>query len=402
MKPEFYRKVLKNGMTVILEKRKFPVVGVGLAIKTGGIHEKEQEKGISHFIEHMLYKGTKKRSSKQIADEIEGRGGEINGFTSETITAYWCKISSNHLNVALEVLTDMMKNSVFDKKEFEKERKVIFEEIKMRKDNPTRYALDQIHSFLYEKPFGIDLIGTYESMNSITREKMLIHFHEIYQPNNMILCVVGDADFSKIVEFAERNFGSKKGRLPKAIVKEKNEVKIEKRKGIDQVNMVFAYHSPRANEKESYAAMVLNTLMAGGMSSRLFSEIREKRNLAYAVKGYTDINKEFSSTLIYVGTTKEKMNEVKELILKEFRKVSKKLTEKELTQAKENIIGNTLISVEDSSNQMIQLLTWEIADGNAGNFYKFEDNIKKVTAEEVRILAKKATEKYSFFALVPE
>ena len=400
MKSKFFRKILENGMTVLFEKRDLPVVSIAIAVKTGGIHETETEKGISHFIEHMLYKGTKNRTSKQIAAEIENRGGELNGFTDETITAYWCKLPSKHLERGLDVLGDMVKNSLFDEKEMEKERKVIFEEIKMRKDNPHIYVMDHIHSSLYEKPFGIPLIGTHESMNSITREKILKKFQQIYQPNNMILCVVGDADFDGIVQFAEKNFGREKGATPKIKVQEKNEIKTEKRKGIDQASLVFAYHGPKAGEKGEYAAMVLNTIMADGMASRLFSEIREKRNLAYAVKGSTDINKDFSYSIVYVGTTKENVDEVKKIILREFQNVSKDLTEKELSDAKENLIGNTQISLEDSMSQMIHLINWEIVEGNAEKFYGFEKNIRKVGLKDVKEVAK--IKDYSLFVLVPE
>ena len=399
MNPEFQRKVLDNGMTVFLEKRNVPVVSVAIAVRCGGMNEDEHEKGISHFIEHMLYKGTKKRTNKQIADEIEKKGGDLNGFTDSLITAYWCKMPSRHLNVALEVLTDMMKNSLFDKKELEKERKVIFEEIKMRKDNPRVYVMDKMHSFLYEKPVGIDIIGTYESMSSITREKMLSRFNEVYTPNNLILAVVGNAEFSEIVEFAEKNFKGEKGKVKKIKAVLKNESKIEKRKGIDQASLIFAYHVPLSSDKRSHAALVLSTLMAGGMSSRLFSEIREKRNLAYAIKGDSEITKEYAYNIIYVGTSKEKVDEVKKIIMKEFDEVSKKLTEKELNQIKEQIIGNYQISMEDSQSQMANLLMYEM-DGDARKFYEFEKNISSVKLEDVKELAK--IKVHSFFALVPE
>src|SRR3989304_1943779 len=210
MKSEFFRKVLDNGMTVLFEKRDVPVVSVAIAVRCGGMNEDEHEKGISHFIEHMLYKGTKKRSAKKIAEDIEKRGGDMNGFTANSMTAYWCKMPAKHLKVALDVLADMIKNSLFNEKEMEKERKVIFEEIKMRKDNPPRYVMDRIHESLYEKPFGIDLIGTYRSMSSITREKILKRFEEVYATENLILAVVGNAELSDIVDFAEKNF--KKGK----------------------------------------------------------------------------------------------------------------------------------------------------------------------------------------------
>ncbi len=171
MRKDFHRKVLKNGMTLIFEKRDIPVVSVAFAVRNGGINELAEEKGISHFIEHLLYKGTPTRSAKKIAEEIEKNGGRLNGFTSETITAFLCKMPSKHLNVALEVLGDLVKNPLFDEKELEKERKVIFEEIKMCHDDPMHHVFNGIHKTLYEEPFGIPLIGTYETMNSIDRKK---------------------------------------------------------------------------------------------------------------------------------------------------------------------------------------------------------------------------------------
>ena len=170
---EFYRKILKNGMTLLFEKREIPVVCVAFAVKAGGINETVEEKGISHFIEHMLYKGTPTRNSKQIAEEIENNGGDLNGFTSEEVVAYWCKMPSKHLKVALDVLSDMVKNPLFDNGEFEKERKVIFEEIKMYHDNPRLYASDEIQKELYDGTMKINLAGTFDTMNSITRDKMV-------------------------------------------------------------------------------------------------------------------------------------------------------------------------------------------------------------------------------------
>jgi len=398
MKPKFYRKVLKNGMTVILEKRDLPVVSVAFAVKSGGIHEAENEKGISHFIEHMLYKGTPTRNAKKIAEEIEKKGGELNGFTSEEITAYWCKMPSRHLNVALDVLSDMVKNPLFDKKELEKERKVIFEEIKMYHDNPLMHAFQEIQKFLYTGTMGMSLAGTFETMGSIDKKKIVSKFREIYAPNNMILCVVGDADFNKLCKFVEKNFGNEKRNVPTQKFELKNEIKIEKRKGIDQANLVFAYHVALANDKKSAVAKVLSCLMAQGLSSRLFHEIREKRNLAYAVKGEANINKDFAYNFIYVGTTKENVDVVKKLILNEFKKVAKDLSEKELNEIKEQLIGNFHISMEDSQEQMVNLLGYEII-GNAKKFYDFEKEISAVKLKDVKDLAN--IKDYSFFALVP-
>ena len=401
MKPKFFRKVLNNGMTLLFEKRNIPVVSIAYAVRNGGVNESLKEKGISHFIEHMLYKGTPTRNAKKIAEEIEKNGGELNGFTDEEVTAFWCKLPSRHLNIGLEVLTDMVKNPLFDEKELEKERKVIFEEIKMRKDTPRVYVFDKIQSYLYSGSLGAPLIGNHETMNSIDRKKILERFKKTYQPNNMILCIVGDADFNKISEFAEKNFGGEIGEAPKFEIGVKYKSEIEKRAGIDQANLVFAYHIPTAGDKKSYSALVLSTLMGGGMSSRLFSEIREKRNLAYAIKSDANINKDFAYTIIYAGVPKENVEIVRGLILDEFEKVARDIDNEEIRHIKEQLIGNWQISMEDSQIQMFNLLMHEI-NKNAEDFYNFERNVSAVKVEDVKMLAKKAVENYSFFALVPE
>jgi predicted Zn-dependent peptidase len=404
MTNKFYRKVLKNGMTILFEKRDLPVVSVAFAVRYGGVNEKAEERGIAHFIEHLLYKGTKNRTHRQISEDIEKNGGVLNGFTEEMLTAYWCKMPSNKLNIALDVLGDMVRNPIFDKGEMEKERKVIFEEMKVYHDAPRHYVFEKIQSCLYGNPLGIPLIGTHKTLNSITREKMVEKFNKIYNPKNIILCVVGDANFKDIVKYAEKNFVKIKNvkSLEKSValkVVKKNKSETEKRRGIDQANLVIAFHSPLANDKKVYAAKLLMNIMANGLSSRLFHEIREKRNLAYSVFGDITDNKHFSYSYVYAGVMKENVELVKKLILEEFRKVSRDLTEKEVSQAKDQLIGNHRLSQESSDAQTVQLLLFEI-EGNARDFYNFEKNIRDVKLSDVKNIAK--IKDYSFFALIPE
>jgi predicted Zn-dependent peptidase len=402
MKSNFKRHVLENGFTILFERRNIPVVSMAIAVRNGGINEEAHEKGISHFIEHMLYKGTKNRTAKKIAEDIEKNGGVLNGFTSEEITVFHCKMPSKHTEIGLEVLSDMMNNSLFSEEEFEKERKVIFEELKMRRDSPHNYVFDKIQNILYEPPFGNDLIGTIETMNSITREKMVERFNNVYTSDNMVLCVVGDYEFDKLIKFAEENFseGEKKEFVSPVVLK--NDQVTEEREGVDQANLVFTYHSPTFSEEKSYAATVLSTIMGGGMSSRLFAEIREKRNLCYSVHATNHVSKDFAYSYVYVGTTKEKLEEVKGLIIEEFKKVAEGLEENELNEVKEQLIGNSQISMEDSQSQMVSLLLSEIC-GDVTKYYDFEENISKVKIEDVKELAKKVSQgDYSFFALVPK
>lgn len=402
MKQNFKKKVLKNGMVVLFEKRDVPIVSCILATRVGGIHESLNEKGISHFIEHLVYKGTKNRTSKQIAEAFEKNGGEMNGFTSDEITGYWCKMPSSKLNVALDVLGDMIKNPLFDEKEIEKERKVIFEEMSLYKDNPRMYVFNEIQKCLYGGTLSVDLIGTKETMKSLGRKELVERFERTYCAENLILCVVGNADFEEIVNFAENSFENSSGEVEAKDIELKNECRFEKRKAIDQANLVFAYHSPLPGEKDYFVSEILITLMAGGMSSRLFEEVREKRNLAYSIKGDVSANKNFCYSFIYVGTSKENVGQVKDLILKEYEKVSKELTEKDLQEVKNQLVGQHSISMEDSQVQMINLLSSEVHT-KAEDFYDFEEKIKNITLEDVKKMASEIKEKnYSFFALVPE
>ncbi len=402
MKDNFKKKVFDNGFTLIFEKRDVPVVSMAIAVRQGGVHEDLDEKGISHFIEHMLYKGTSKRTFRKIAEDIEKNGGEMNGFTSDELTAYWCKMPSKKASEGLDVLIDIVKNSVFDEEEFEKERKVIFEEIKMYKDNPRMHVFDEIQKGLYSGTMGINLAGTYETMNSITHEEMVKRFKEIYSPNNMVMCVVGDYDFDNLVKICEENFSGKGEEITVKEFNLKNEIRSEEREGIDQANLVFAYHSPLATDPKDSTAQVLITLMAGGLSSRLFSEIREKRNLAYKIGGDLNSNKNFSFSYIYVGTSPENVEKVKGLILEEYKKVSERLDEKELNEVKEQLIGNYHISMEDSQTQMIGLLGNEIHT-KAEDYYNFEEDVRKVELEDVKKMASEVKKgNFSFFSLVPK
>jgi predicted Zn-dependent peptidase len=305
------------------------------------------------------------------------------------------------LKIALEVLGDMVKNPKFDVKEIEKERQVIFEEIKMYKDSPSMHVFDEIQKSLYEEPLGMSLAGTFDTMKGIDRKKIIDKFKGVYQPSNLILCVVGDADFGEIVNFVEDNFGEGKGEISKQKIVLKNESQTEERAGIDQASMVFAYHVPLSEDKKSYAARVLSTIMAGGMSSRLFEQIREKRNLAYAVKGDANVNRDFAYNIIYVGTMKENVEKVKKIILEEFEKVAKSLGEKELNEVKNQMIGNYHISMEDSQGQMVNLLLSEV-EGDVEEYYEFEKNIRAVKLEDVKDLALGVGKNFSFFALTPK
>lgn len=355
MKAKFERKVLKNGMTVVFEKRDNEVVSIAFAVRYGSANEGMDEKGIAHFIEHLMYKGTAKRTSKNISEEIEKKGGVLNGFTSEQITAYWCKLPSEYLMVGLNVLSDMILNSKYDPAELDKEKHVIFEEMKMWKDSPQLRVIDKTREGLFTGSLGEGGIGTEDSLNKMGREEIVKKVSEVYGTNQMILCVVGDAEFSDVCEFAEKTFPKNDVSIENIKFSKQITKKVEKRKGVDQANFTFSYHIPSLQEDGYYVALLLNGILSGGMSSRLFQEIREKRNLAYSVKGSVNSDKEYGFSSIFVGAKQENLKKVEELIVEEFEKI-KDLDEKELEEVKGELIGNRKISSEDSQEQMMELL----------------------------------------------
>ena len=398
MKPIFTRKVLSNGMTILHEKRELPVTTIALTTKIGYGFEPAQIKGISHFIEHMAFKGTKKRTSEQIASELEKVGGELNAFTSDELTVFHVKLPSRHLQLGIDVLSDIFFNPLMKKEELEKERKVIIEEIKMYHDDPKRYVLDKIKELSYKPPFGLQGIGTVETLSNMNQEHLLDFHRKNYIASNTILCIVGNNSLNEILELVKK-IPFKEGKIKNNLVPERIFDKIvEKRNNIQQSNIVVSIPAPTLVDNKRYAAQLFATILGEGMSSRLFKEIREKRGLAYAVKSFLDVGVNFGSIDFYVGTEKGKEETVKELILKEIQKM-KDLNEKELDDAKQQLIGGYEVEEEDSRNTALKLIIEELC-GNASRYYEFERRIKAVALDGVKEFSK--LKDYSYVALVPE
>ncbi len=394
--PEFYRKKLDNGVTVIFEKRLIPVVSVSTSVKCGASYETENIKGVSHFIEHLVFKGTKNRSVKEIPKEIEDKGGVINAFTAEEITCYWNKLPSKHFRLGADVTRDLVLYPLFEKNALERERKVILEEIKMYHDNPSYYVLEKIKEMLYESPFNMPITGTLKTVSNLSREKILQLFKSIYSTNHMIFSVVGKADIDEVIYEANK-FPKTTNVVNLPTIVKKNGQIIEKRKGIDQSHEVIGFHMPTLSSKNRYAAEIFDNILGGGMSSRLFQEVREKRGLCYAVKSNLEQFRDYSYEIIYVGTVKEKIEAVKKIILREIKKI-KNLSNSDLIDAKERLIGLREINKEKCDSTMMDLIQEEIG-GDSKNYYKYEESINKVKLKEVRELSK--LNGYSFVALVP-
>jgi predicted Zn-dependent peptidase len=395
---EFNKKILSNGMTVLHEKREVPVSTVMLATKYGGAHEPVKEKGMAHFIEHLCFKGTEKRSTKEIAESVEKVGGELNAFTHEEVTAYHVKLPSEHLEVAMDVLFDVFFNANFPESEIKKEANVICEEIKMYHDNPSAHTLEKIRAGLYEPPFGMFLAGSEENILGMTREQILERHRRVYAPDNAILCVVGDNNFEEVIEFAEKfcvERVAEKTSVQKIV--QKYSTGEEKRENLQQANLALGFHFPFSAEKERYAAEVFSTLLGRGMSSKLFTEVREKRGLVYGIRSDVDFGGAYGYMIIWAGTDPEKTKEVLAVCLKEFKDMAN-ISEKELEEAKIQVVGNHKVGSECSNDTAVDLILEEVS-GDARDYYNYEKKVGVVGLKEIKKLAEKSD--YSSFVLGP-
>jgi len=393
----FYKKKLKNGLTILFERKNVPVVSISANVKEGFAYENEKQKGISHLAEHLMFKGTKSRSYTEIAKEIESKGGILNAGTSEEYTTYWNKLPNQYFSIGMDIASDLILNPKFDPLEFEKEKKVVLEEIKMYKDNPQLYVFDKIKELLYKKPFGISGIGTMQSVLGLSRDDLIAFHNSNYSTNKMFLCVVGNTTIEEIEEFGN-NFPKKFSAIKRISPVRINQELTERRAGIDQANIAFGFHVSTLEDKKRYANEIFNAVLAGGMSSRLFEEIREKRGLAYAVKGILEQGKNFGYQVIYIGTTKDKVKMCKKLILQEIKKM-RDLEKSDFEEAKEQLIGLRKVGSEESVSVMETLISEEVA-GNAKEYYKYEERVSDVKLEDVKKISK--IKNYSCFSLIPK
>lgn len=397
---DFQKRRLKNGIMVLFEKRELPLVSVSITNRFGGAYEDLKIKGIAHLIEHMVFTGTKTRTHEDISREIEKRGGILNAFTAHEVTSFYFKLPSEHIFFGLDILCDILNNPTFDKEKFEKEKKVVVEEIKMYRDDPQKHVFELIEKAMFENPFGEGIIGNEESVSGLERDFVVDFFKKAYNPSDYIVSITGNADFDKVCSYLEKNFAGRKRDVKEFGIKKKNCEVIEEREGVDQANFIFGVHAPLPSTREHYALEALDAYLANGMSSRLFLEIREKRGLAYAVKSEIAGEKNYCYYLIYAGTVKKAVEEVKGIILKEFENIDN-MGEKDLNESKERLIGLERVSKENSSAVMQSLMYAEIL-GGAEEYYKYDERIKSVKLEEVKKLAKEMAKKYSIAMVLPK
>lgn len=354
-----FRKItLKNGLRVVCEKIPYVrSVSIGIWVGTGSRNEDHINNGISHFIEHMLFKGTKKRSAKEIADSIDSIGGQINAFTGKECTCYYTKTLDSHIEIAMEVLADMFFNSKFDKKDIDLERKVILEEIGMYEDSPEELVHDVFSETSWKgNPLGYSILGTQDSLGRIDRAMFKEYMKKNYTPYNSVISIAGNFDEKKLEELIEKYFSHwkvdesyKADIYPVEFVSETT----IKEKETEQVHICMGFNAIEHGNDKLYTLLAINNIFGGGMSSRLFQKIREEKGLVYSIYSYPASYKDAGLFAIYAGMNPEHLNQVIEITSQEIRNLIKTgISEEELRKSKEQLKGNYILGLESTSSRM--------------------------------------------------
>lgn len=388
-----YKKhVLENGLTIIGEEIPYvKSISLGIWINAGSRIEDEEISGISHFIEHMLFKGTKNRTSKQIASEIDNLGGQINAFTSKECTCYYVKLLDSHIDIGIDILSDMILNSKFNEDDLDKERSVIIEELKMYEDSPEDLAYDLLTENIYKNdPLGMNIIGTEESLKKLNREKLLDYFNKYYVPNNSVIAISGNFNFNEITNKIEEKFKGWKKKSVNIDIK-KAEFKscfLTKNKDIEQVNLAMSLEAvPLENDEEVYALAVINTVFGGSISSRLFQKIREEKGLVYSIYSSQSLYRKCGELGIFASMSNEHLEEVYESIIEEIKIMKKEyLTEQEIKESKEQLKGSYILGLESTSSRMMSIgrsLLLNNKVESTDDILKSIDNVDRETVKKV-------------------
>lgn len=385
----FKKFTLKNGVRVVCEKIPYVrSVSTGIWIKTGSRNENAQNNGVSHFIEHMLFKGTKNRSAEEIAKSIDNIGGQINAFTGKECTCYYVKALDEHIDIALDVLSDMLYNSVFASKDIALEKQVIMEEIGMYEDSPE----DLVHDILSEtvwngSPIGYPILGTKKSLRRLSRKTIDAYMRERYTPDNMVISIAGNFDEGKLQDMLETYFNSGNVESKTETIPDSAEFRPEisvREKDTEQVHICIGFEGIRNGDDSLYPLLAVNNILGGGMSSRLFQNIREKRGLVYSVYSYPTVYNDAGLFTIYAGMKPENLNEVANLIYDEVRLIlSKGITKQELDKSKEQLKGNYILGLESTSSRMSSIGKSELLLGYVKTPDEILNLIESITMEDI-------------------
>lgn len=358
----YLKLTLNNGVEIIAEKfDTVQSVSIGMFLRSGVLYETGEMQGVSHFIEHMLFKGTKKRSPRKIASEFDRIGGYLNAFTAKDYCCYYAKVVKDRIDIAVDVLADMVINSQFVLEELERERGVILEEIKMYEDSPDEIIHELLGQNIWKNSrLGNPILGTAGSVSNIKRDQIFDIFERQYVTGNLLICIAGNFDWDELKKLLEKKLKTLRvGNFkPKdVLVKPSSDASIYQ-KDIEQVHLTMGTEGVSYSDPRRFALTILNAAFGGGMSSRLFQEIREKRGLAYTVYSYHTSFKKAGLFGVYAGTSMEHLQKVLELFHTELEKVaSKGISGKELEDTREQLKGNMLIALESTTNRMNRLST---------------------------------------------
>jgi predicted Zn-dependent peptidase len=391
---DIQKRVLPNGLVVLTETMSHVrSVSVGVWVRNGSRREVPEENGLAHFMEHMVFKGTERRSAEEIARQMDSVGGMLDAFTSKEQICFNAKVLDEHLPIAFDIIADLVLRPKFDSEDVKKERQVVLEEIKMDLDNP-EYLLHDIFTrgFWPEHPLGRPILGTPETVRRFSRDALRKRFRHWFAPDRLVFSAAGNVTHERVLELVEREFGGLAAAGPQedeAAPSTKAPIHLERKRDLEQVHVCLGVPSvPLAHEKR-FGVAVMNNLLGGGMSSRLFQNIREKQGLAYAVFSELTPYSDAGMMTIYAGTAKETVGQVIDLVIQEFRELKEALvSDEELLRAKNHLKGSLMLSLESTSARMSNLARQELY---FRRFYSLDEilaGIETVTREEVRSLAR--------------
>ena len=393
----FSKTVLDNGIRIVShEMPEHRSVSLGIWVENGSRHESEAENGLSHFIEHLLFKGTERRSAAQIAEQMDAVGGVINAFTAKEHTCYYAKVLDENLPLAIDLLTDIFLNSSFDADEIERERSVILQEISQAEDTPDDYVHDLFNlDFFRNHPIGRPICGREETVNNFRREDIIEFFKTRYQPRRVIVSIAGNFQHAAVVDemgvrlgsVQEENHDPHSGVTGEAAPEMGSGV-FPHPKSLEQVHLCLGVAGIPQSHPKRYVAYVLNTLLGGGMSSRLFQEIREKRGKAYSVYSFSSAYKDVGYLGVYAGTSLDSTEEVVELILQELKKMAAgDVSENEIARTQGQLVGSMILGLESTDSWMSHVARNEIYFGQAISINEICQKIRAVSRDDVIELA---------------
>jgi predicted Zn-dependent peptidase len=384
---------LPNGIRIVTRKMPYVrSVSMGVWVNVGARDESDAQSGLSHFIEHMIFKGTARRTAFQIAKEFDAVGGHTNAFTSMEHTCYHAKVMDTHLETMVSILSDIFLNSIFSPEEIERERPVIFQEIGMVEDTPEEYVHQLSgNNFWGEHPLGRSILGTRENILTFDSPTIKNYFRKFYNPERIVIAVAGNVEHSHIVDLVGPYFGSISGQseLPERTTPSLHAGVCTHTRSLEQVHICLATIGLPVTDPRRYAASLLNTILGGNMSSRLFQEIREQRGLAYSVYSFMSSHADTGMFGVYTGVNPDSVEETIALVLKALQRLRHESVDAdELQDAKEYTKGNLLLAGESVDNMMVRLAQNEIHFGRYFGLKEILEQIEAVTVEELQALAR--------------